>query len=270
MSTLTEKFKKNKTANRKNLIVYITAGYPDLNATREAILVAQSSGADLIELGIPFSDPIADGPVIQKAASEALRVGTTPTGVLQMLREIQPCLSVPIAFMTYINIIISYGPESFVQDCRSAGVAALIVPDLPAEESELLLTACRKHNLELIPFVAPTSTDSRIALACKNAGGFIYCVSNTGVTGVRDVDYAPIHAIIEKIRAYCSVPTAIGFGIGTPAAARNASQFADGVIIGSAVVQHLETRNFSAIQDLLQSIRFELDRKEPDHEIIPV
>lgn len=268
MSALTEKFKNNRNEQRKNLIVYITAGYPDFMATREAILVAQAAGADLIELGIPFSDPIADGPVIQRAAAAALRAGATPKEVLKMVHELCSDISIPIAFMTYINIILNYGPEAFVNDCQAAGVSALIVPDLPAEESGLLLSLCRNHHLDLIPFVAPTSNASRISLACENASGFIYCVANTGVTGVREQDFASIRAVIEKVRACSDVPTAIGFGIGTPQSARQASQFADGVIVGSAVVEHLESRNFIAIDQLLRSMRNELDRKESDHELL--
>jgi len=265
MSVLADKLKANKARGRKSLIVYITAGYPDMETTQAAVLAAAAAGADLVELGIPFSDPIADGPVIQKAAVASLAAGTTPRKTFEIAAKIRTQSQVPLAVMTYINMILQHGPEAFACDCRNVGIDALIVPDLPPEESELLQGACYRHGLDLIQFIAPTSNAERVALACRNATGFIYCVSNTGVTGVRSVDYSAVEPTVKLARTVTDLPIAIGFGIGTPAAAKEAAQYADGVIVGSAVVQLLETRDVSAVKNLIASIRQELDREGPKH-----
>ncbi len=261
MSVLAEKLRNNKAQGRKSLIVYITAGYPDMDATLAAVLAAEAAGADLIELGIPFSDPIADGPVIQKAAAASLAAGTTPRSCLELVRRIRNQSQIPLGFMTYINLILSYGPEKFAHDCREVGVDALIVPDLPPEESALLQLPCAQHGLDLIQFVAPTSTAERVGMACQSASGFIYCISNTGVTGVRSIDYSAVAPSIEMVRQVTDLPVAIGFGIGSPEAARAASRFADGVIVGSAVVQLLDSKDIAAIRNLLAAIRQELDKE---------
>jgi tryptophan synthase alpha chain len=268
MSVLSDQLNANKAKNRKSLIVYITAGYPDMETTLAAVLAAEAAGADLIELGIPFSDPIADGPVIQKAAVTSLAAGTTPRSSLELVRRIRSQSQVPLGFMTYINLILSYGPDTFARDCRELGVDALIVPDLPPEESDLLQAPCDHHGLDLIQFVTPTSTAERVAMACRSASGFIYCVSNTGVTGVRSIDYSAIAPTVELVRAVTDLPVAIGFGIGTPAAAREASRYADGVIVGSAVVQLLESKDIAAVKSLIASIRQELDRGDENHAAI--
>ena len=265
MSVLADKLKANKATGRKSLIVYITAGYPDMETTEAAVLAAESAGADLVELGIPFSDPIADGPVIQKAAVASLAGGTTTRSSLELVRTLRKKTQLPLAFMTYINLILHHGPEAFARDCREAGVDALIVPDLPPEESELLQGPCDKYGLDLIAFIAPTSNEDRVALACRNASGFIYCVSNTGVTGVRSVDYSAVAPTVELARSLTDIPVAIGFGIGTPAAAREAARYADGVIVGSAVVQLLETKDVATVKNLIGSIRQELDREDAGH-----
>jgi len=262
MSVLADKLHHNKLQGRKSLIIYITAGYPDMDTTLAAVLAAEQSGADLVELGIPFSDPIADGPVIQKAVTASLAGGTTPGTTLELVRKIRSHSSIPLAFMTYINIILNYGTEDFTRDCRVAGIDALIVPDLPPEECGLLKPHCDTYGLNLIQFVTPTGDFSRVSLACNNASGFIYCVSNTGVTGVRTVDYSAVGPTVDMVRAICDIPVAIGFGIGTPAAAREAALYADGVIVGSAVVQLLETKDIPAVKQLISSIRQELDREE--------
>lgn len=265
MSVLAEKLKTNKENGRKSLIVYITAGYPDMATTEAAVLAAEAAGADLVELGIPFSDPIADGPVIQKAAVASLAAGTTTRSSLELVRQLRKQSRIPLAFMTYINLILHHGPEAFARECRDVGVEALIVPDLPPEEGAMLQGPCDEYGLDLIQFIAPTSNEDRISRACRNAAGFIYCVSNTGVTGVRSVDYSAVAPTVEMARSVTGVPIAIGFGIGTPAAAREASRFADGVIVGSAVVQLLETKDIAAVNHLIGSIRRELDREGTDH-----
>lgn len=265
MSVLADKLKANKAQCRKSLIVYITAGYPDMETTQAAVLAAEAAGADLVELGIPFSDPIADGPVIQKAAVVSLAAGTTTRTSFELVRRLRSQSQIPLAFMTYINLILHHGPEAFARDCRDVGVDALIVPDLPPEESELLQGPCDKYNLDLIQFIAPTSNEKRVSLACRNAKGFIYCVSNTGVTGVRSVDYSAVAPTVELARAVTDIPIAIGFGIGTPAAAREAVRYADGVIVGSAVVHLLETKDIAAVKNLIGSIRQALDREGTEH-----
>ena len=164
--------------------------------------------------------------------------------------------------MTYINLILHYGPEAFARDCSAAGVDALIIPDLPPEESGLLRPACDQYGLDLIQFIAPTSNATRVELACRNATGFVYCVSNTGVTGVRSVDYSAVAPTVEMARTVTDIPIAIGFGIGSAAAAKESSRFADGVIVGSAVVQLLADKNLAAVSGLISSIRQELDRED--------
>ena len=164
--------------------------------------------------------------------------------------------------MTYINLILHYGPEAFARDCRVAGVDALIIPDLPPEESGLLRPACDQYGLDLIQFIAPTSNAARVELACRNATGFVYCVSNTGVTGVRSVDYSAVAPTVEMARTVTDIPIAIVFGIGSAAAAKESSRFADGVIVGSAVVQLLADKNLAAVSGLISSIRQELDRED--------
>ncbi len=267
MSVLADNLKTNKAQGRKSLIVYITAGYPDMETTLAAVLAAEAAGADLVELGIPFSDPIADGPVIQKASVASLAAGTTTRSTLDLARAIRKQSQIPLAIMTYTNLILHYGPETFAKDARDVGIDALIIPDLPPEESELLQGPCDKYGLNLIAFIAPTSNEKRVALACRNASGFIYCVSNTGVTGVRSVDYSAVLPTVELARSITDIPIAIGFGIGTPAAAREAARYSDGVIVGSAIVQLLETKNVAAVKDLIASIRQELDREGSQHAV---
>ena len=265
MSALADKLNNNKKLGRKSLIVYITAGYPDEETTLAAVLAAEAAGADLVEIGIPFSDPIADGPVIQKAAAAALLAGSTPRGALELVRKIRTQTQIPLAVMTYINLILNHGPEAFARDCREIGIDALIVPDLPPEESALLQIPCDKYGLNLIQFVAPTSTAERVALACQTASAFIYCVSNTGVTGVRAVDFSAVSPTVGMVRAVTDLPVAIGFGIGTAETAAEAAKYADGVIVGSAVVQLLETKDIDAVKSLLSSIRQELDKEVCEH-----
>jgi tryptophan synthase alpha chain len=267
MSVLAERLKENQAKGRKNLIVYITAGYPDMETTEAAVMAAEAAGAALVELGIPFSDPIADGPVIQKAAVVSLAAGTTTRNTIEMACKIRSQSCIPLAVMTYINIILHHGPEAFARDCREAGIDALIVPDLPPEEKELLQGSCDRYGLDLIQFIAPTSNRERVVLACQNATGFIYCVSNTGVTGVRAVDYSAVRPTVGLARSITGIPIAIGFGIGTPAAAKEAARYADGVIVGSAVVQLLETKDIAAVKNLVGSIRHELDREETGYEV---
>lgn len=262
MSNLTDKLQTNKINGRKGLIVYLTAGFPDLAATLEAVLAAADAGADVVEIGIPFSDPIADGPVIQKAAAAALKSGVTTAKILALLADIRRHTAVPLAVMTYINTILNYGAEKFIRDFAQAGMDGVIVPDLPLEECALLQDCCREDGVDLIQFIALTTSADRIASVCEQAGGFIYCISSTGVTGVRSVDYSALAPAIGEARKYTDVPVAIGFGIGTPAAARQAARYADAVIVGSAMVECLEQNGPDGVRELVGSIRRELDRED--------
>lgn len=261
MSRLAEKLRQRKAQGKKSLIVYITAGYPDMETTLQSILAAEAAGADVVEVGIPFSDPIADGPVIQQAATEALAAGTTAAKTLAMIQRVRAQSDLPLAVMTYTNIALNYGPAAFASDCRQAGVDALIIPDLPPEEKALLQGPCDEAGMELIQFVAPTTTDDRIRKIAASAAGFLYCVSNTGVTGVRSVDYSSVAPSVNVIRKVSDIPVAIGFGIGTPAAAADAARQADAVIVGSAVVKLLPERNSAAIRGLVASLRQALDQE---------
>ena len=261
MSLLTDRLGELKKQGRKGLIVYLTAGYPGMDITLEAVLAAAEAGADLVEIGIPFSDPIADGPVIQKAATLALKAGATTAKTLELIRRIRSRSSVPLAVMTYINTILSYGPEEFVRDAKVAGVDGIIVPDLPPEEAGLLAGNCSAGDVALIKFVAPTSTADRIKTICQGAEGFIYCISTTGVTGVRAVDYSAVAAAISQVRANTDLPVAIGFGIGGPEAARAAAEHADAVIIGSAIIEQLTSDGVDGVRRLVGSIRQGLDKE---------
>lgn len=259
MSRLTEKLTARLTSGQKGLIVYVTAGYPDLAATRQAVLAAADAGADIVEIGIPFSDPIADGPVIQHAATAALKAGLKTAAILAVVKEITAAAPVPVALMTYYNTILQFGPERFAAAAAEAGAAGFIVPDLPIEEAGPLQAICRGRGIDLIQFIAPTSPPGRIARICAHAGGFLYCVSTTGVTGVQTVDYSQLAPVIAAVRQATSIPVAIGFGIGGPDAAVAAAAQADAVIVGSAVVQRLAQSGPDGVRDLVASLRLALD-----------
>jgi tryptophan synthase alpha chain len=246
-------------ANRKGLVVYFTAGCPDYKTTAKAVLAAVTAGADVIEIGMPFSDPMADGPVIQKAATQALKAGATTGNTLELIRQIRQHSQVPLVVMTYVNTVLQYGVDRFARDFSEAGVDGIIVPDLPIEESGLIEAACRQNSLDTIQLVAPTSTGERIAAICEKTGGFLYCVSSTGVTGIRDIDYRPVSEVIRTVRDYSSIPVAIGFGIGSPQAACTAAQYADAVIVGSAVMQRLMDEGVQSVSEFVGAVRKALD-----------
>ncbi|MCR4418965.1 MAG: tryptophan synthase subunit alpha [Clostridia bacterium] len=219
------------------LIPYLTAGYPDERATLEAVRLLAAEGADLVELGIPFSDPLADGVTIQKASHEALSAGTTAERCLEMARELRRQVEIPLVFMTYYNPVLRYGPEAFCAHCARAGIDGLIVPDLPPEEGGELEAACRAHGLDLIYLLAPTSTPERIRLVAGRSTGFIYLVSVTGVTGARDTLPPELADLVAAVRQHTRRPVCVGFGISTPGQAAEVARLADGVIVGSRIVQ---------------------------------
>lgn len=225
--------------NGKAFIPFITCGDPDLETTAKIVREAVANGADLIELGIPFSDPTAEGPVIQGANIRALKGGVTTDKVFDLVRELRKDVTVPMVFMTYSNVVFSYGADKFISTCKEIGINGLILPDLPYEEKEEFLPLCRKHGVDLIPLIAPTS-ENRIAMIAKEADGFIYLVSSLGVTGTRSEISTDLKSIVDVIRQNTSVPCAIGFGISTPEQAKKMADIADGAIVGSAIIKIIE------------------------------
>lgn len=225
--------------NKKAFIPFITCGDPDLETTAKIVREAVANGADLIELGIPFSDPTAEGPVIQGANIRALKGGVTTDKVFDLVRELRKDVAIPMVFMTYANVVFSYGGDKFISTCKEIGINGLILPDLPYEEKEEFLPLCRKYGVDLISLIAPTS-ENRIAMIAKEADGFIYLVSSLGVTGTRSEINTDLKSIVEVIRQNSSVPCAIGFGISTPAQAKKTADIADGAIVGSAIIKIIE------------------------------
>ena len=222
--------------NGKAFIPFITCGDPDVETTMACVREMVKSGADLIELGIPFSDPTAEGPVIQGANLRALTGGVTTDRIFEMVRELRGDVAVPMVFMTYANVVFSYGAERFISTCAGIGIDGLILPDLPFEENEEFLAVCRAHGVALISLIAPTSAN-RVAMIAKEAEGFIYLVSSLGVTGVRSSITTDLGPIIRTIRENTDVPCAVGFGISNPEQAKTMAKEADGVIVGSAIVK---------------------------------
>lgn len=233
MSKIAEAFK-----NGKAFIPFITCGDPDLETTAKVVREAVKNGADLVELGIPFSDPTAEGPVIQGANLRALEGGVTTDKVFDLVRELREDVTVPMVFMTYANVVFSYGAEKFISTCKEIGIDGLILPDLPFEEKEEFLPLCRQYDVDLISLIAPTS-ENRIAMIAKEAEGFIYLVSSLGVTGVRSEIKTDLGSIVEVIRANTKTPVAIGFGISTPEQAKKMADISDGAIVGSAIIKIL-------------------------------
>ena len=226
-------------AGGKIFIPFITCGDPDLTTTARCVREMVKNGAGLIELGIPFSDPTAEGVVIQAANMRALRGGTTTDSVFELVKDLRRDVKIPLVFMTYANVIFGYGSEKFVSTCAAIGIDGIILPDLPFEEREEFLPACRAHGVSLISMVAPTS-ENRIATIASESEGFLYVVSSLGVTGTRSKIVTDLAPIIKIVRENTEVPCAIGFGISTPEQAQNMARLADGVIVGSAIVKLLE------------------------------
>ncbi|MER2182437.1 MAG: tryptophan synthase subunit alpha [Clostridia bacterium] len=218
----------------KAFIAFITCGDPDLETTGRAVRAAVENGADLIELGIPFSDPTAEGPVIQEANLRALTGGVTTDRIFDFVRELRKDVTVPLVFMTYANVIFSYGADRFISTCAEIGIDGLILPDLPFEEKEEFLPQCRQYGVDLVSLIAPTS-ENRVAMIAREAEGFIYLVSSLGVTGTRSEITTDLAPIIRTIRANAKVPVAIGFGISKPEQAKAMAGLSDGAIVGSAI-----------------------------------
>lgn len=233
MSKIAEAFR-----NGKAFIPFITCGDPDLETTAAVVRAAVNNGADLVELGIPFSDPTAEGPVIQEANLRALQGGVTTDKIFDLVRELRTDVTVPMVFMTYANVVFSYGAEKFISTCKEIGIDGLILPDLPFEEKDEFRDVCDKSEVDLISLIAPTS-ENRIAMIAKDAQGFIYLVSSLGVTGVRSEIKTDLESIVKVIRANTDVPVAIGFGISKPEQAKKMAGISDGAIVGSAIIKIL-------------------------------
>ncbi len=229
---------QNAFKNGKAFIPFITCGDPDLETTAAVVRSAVENGADLIELGIPFSDPTAEGPVIQEANIRALSGGVNTEKIFGLVRELRKDITVPIVFMTYANVVFSYDPEKFISICSEIGIDGLVLPDIPFEERDDFLPLCRKYGVDLISFIAPTSKD-RIAMIAKEAEGFLYVVSSLGVTGTRSEITTDLESIMKIIRENTDIPCAIGFGISTPEQAKKMADISDGAIVGSAIIKLL-------------------------------
>lgn len=222
--------------NKKAFMPFITCGDPSLELTEQAVYAMERAGADIIELGIPFSDPMAEGPVIMEADLRALNCGATTDRIFDMVRRIRKTVKIPLVFMTYANVVFSYGKERFLKTCSEVGIDGLILPDIPYEEREEFEPYCNKYGVTFVSMIAPTSNE-RIAQIVKDAEGFIYCVSSLGVTGVRSNIRTDIGAMVSLVKKTKDIPCAIGFGISTPQQAADMAKKADGVIVGSAIVK---------------------------------
>ena len=234
MSKISEAFKDTKA-----FIPFITGGDPSLEITQQLLYAMEEAGADIIEIGIPFSDPIAEGPVIQAANERALAAGCTTDRIFETVKKAREKVRVPMVFLTYLNPIFTYGKERFMERCRECGIQGVIVPDMPFEEKGELREVCAKYGIEIISLIAPTSHE-RITAIAKEAEGYIYCVSSLGVTGMRKEISTDIQGMVDKVRQVTKVPCAVGFGISTPEQAQQMAAVSDGVIVGSRIVKIVE------------------------------
>lgn len=225
--------------NKKAFIGFITAGDPDIETTKRIMEKMAQAGCDLIEIGIPFSDPVAEGPVIQNANVRALKNNVTTDDVMAMAEEMSHKIDIPMVFMTYLNVLFRYGYDRFLQKAKNSGISGVIIPDMPFEEKAELQCVAEKYDIEVVSLIAPTS-DDRIKMIASEAQGFLYCVSSLGVTGVRNDITTDLESIIKTVKSVSNIPAAIGFGINTPEQAKKYSAIADGVIVGSAIVKLIE------------------------------
>lgn len=241
-------------ANGKAFIPFLTCGDPDLETTEKLIGAIAEAGADLIELGIPFSDPTAEGPVIQDANLRALSVGTTTDKIFDMVRRVRQTVSIPMVFMTYANVIFSYGADRFLKTAAEIGMNGIIVPDVPFEEKQEFEPLCQKYGLAQISMIAPTSHD-RIRAIAEQANGFLYCVSSLGVTGTRTAITTDIGAMVKLVKEVKDIPCAVGFGISTPEQAESMCRQADGAIVGSAIVKLIAQYGHDSVQPVADYVR---------------
>lgn len=253
MSRLAERFNRLKTQQSKALVTFITAGDPDLAATEEMIHLLEAAGADIIELGVPFSDPMADGPTIQLSSERALSSGTTLHGILTTVKKVRTRSNIPIVLMGYLNPVHAYGYESFCRDAAEAGVDGVLLVDMPPEESQELTAAAKQYGLDVIFLLTPTSDAARISTVDKLGSGFVYYVTVTGVTGARTTVSGTLAQELRRVMQTISLPIMAGFGISTPAQAAEVAQVADGVVVGSAIVKLFEQYSGEQLQQNLHS-----------------
>lgn len=254
MSRIGRKFREVLARKGKAFIPYVMAGDPDLGRTREAVTILEECGADILELGVPFSDPLADGPTIQRAALRALSGNVTLPSVIGLVADLRKKTEMPIILMTYYNPVFRYGEERFVRDAVAAGVDGVIIPDLPPEEARGLIRAARSQGLDTIFLLAPTSTDERIRSVARASTGFIYYIPITGITGAELRLDGQARDHVAKIREVSHTPVAVGFGVSTPEEAGVVARFADGVIVGSAIVKRMGETD-EALKGYLRSLR---------------
>lgn len=243
MNQIDKKFNELRKKKKKAFIAYIMAGDPVLSVTKDAVLALEKSGVDIIELGIPFSDPLADGPTIQAAAQRALRNKVSLNDVFKLVKNLRNKTAIPVVFMTYYNPVLKHGLERFVRDCRISGVDGVIIPDLPHEEAKDLVKFGKRHKVSTIFLVAPTSTRKRIADIARNSNGFIYYVSLTGVTGARKKLPGELTAKLKLVKSITNKPVCVGFGVSNPKQAKDIARISDGVIVGSAIVKLMERKD---------------------------
>ena len=243
------------------LIPYVTVGYPSIEATLKVVPLLASSGCDIVELGIPFSDPLADGITIQKASFRALQNGVTPKICLEVAEQLKRAVEIPLVFMTYFNPVFSYGLEEFCSACSRSGIDGLIIPDLPPDEGSALEAITRRQSLDLIYLLAPSSTEKRIRLVAEKSRGFIYLVSITGVTGAREILPANLKGFVARVRKVTTQPLCVGFGISNPEQAKQIARIADGVIVGSRLIQLMESdESLAQVTEFTRELRHALDR----------
>ena len=240
MSRISDTFEELKAGGRRGLIPFVTAGHPDMATTRRLLSALQNAGADVIELGVPFSDPIADGPVIQRSSQQALGNGVTLKEILSLVAEVRSDLRVPIVLFSYVNPVLQFGVENFARACAEAGVDGVLLSDLPLEEAGEITNTLSKNSVDLILLAAPTSSEQRLRMIAENARGFIYAVSRTGVTGTRDELSHQAKELVQRLRALTSLPVAVGFGISTADQVRQVWDYADAAVVGSAIVKEIE------------------------------
>lgn len=246
--------------DHKAFVAYVTVGYPSMWATLQAVPLLAQCGCDIIELGIPFSDPLADGTTIQKASYEALQNGVTPKTSLETAQKLRLKTDIPMVFMSYYNPIFHYGVEKFCKECEQVGIDGLIIPDLPPEEGVELQNSTQKHGIDLIYLLAPTSTDERIDLIAEKSSGFIYLVSVTGVTGARTELPQELSSFVQRVKKVTDKPLCVGFGISTPEQAKQVAEISDGVIIGSRIIQLLESGiSLDSLRNFATELRAALD-----------
>lgn len=240
MNRIEKTFNALKEQNKKAHISFLTAGDPSVEASYDLIKALVAGGSDVVEIGVPYSDPLADGPVIQAAANRALNGGIRVDHVFDLVKRVRGEVEVPLVFLMYINTIIVYGPEKFMKNCEEAGIDGIIIPDLPYEEREEILPIMKEHGIELIPLVAPTSKD-RVAMITEGSKGFVYCVSSMGVTGRSSEFHQDLENYIGEVRSMTDLPLCIGFGVSTNEDVKRFEALADGVIVGSAIVKVIES-----------------------------